>query len=58
MGFIFSVYMVDSIDRLLCVESSLHLWDEAELIVGDFSDVFASTLLSIFVLMFTSEIGL
>ena len=35
------VYMVDYIDRFSCVEPSLHLWDEADLIlVNDGSDVF------------------
>ena len=29
------VYMVDNIDRFSCVESSLHLWDEADLIMVD-----------------------
>ena len=34
------VYMVDYIDRFLYVEPSLHLWDEANMImVDDDSDV-------------------
>ena len=42
MVFMFQlVYMVDNIDRFSYVESSLHLWDEADLIkVDDGSDVF------------------
>ena len=42
MVFIFQfVYMVDYFDRFSYVEPSLHLWDEADLImVDDGSDVF------------------
>ena len=42
MVFIFQlVYMVDYVDIFLYVEPSLHLWDEADLVmVDDGSDVF------------------
>ena len=44
------VYMVDYIDRFLCVEPSLHLWDEAYLImVGDFSGVFLDLVCQYFI---------
>ncbi|ERE89116.1 hypothetical protein H671_1g2571 [Cricetulus griseus] len=57
------VYMVDYIDGFLYVETSLHPWDEAYLIiVDDFSDVFLDSipniLLSIFASMFMRDIGL
>ena len=55
--------MVDYIDRFLCVEPFLHLWDKVCLIiVDDFTDVFldsvCSVLLSSFVSMFIRYIGL
>ena len=57
------IYMMDYIDIFLCVEQSMNLWDEADLImVDDFFDVFLNLLqiilLSIFASMFMSEIGL
>ena len=57
------VYMMDFIDRFSLVEPSLHLWDEAYLImVDDVSDEFLDSvcqyLLSIFVSVFMREIGL
>ena len=64
MGFIFQfVYMVGYIDRFSYVEPSLHLWDEAILImVDDGSDVFLDSicqyLFNIFASMFMSESGL
>ena len=43
------VYMVDYTDRFLYVEPSLHLWDEANLIMmDDFSDVFLDAVLIAF----------
>ena len=60
MVFIFQfVYMMDYIDRLLYVEPSLHLWDEADLIMVDNgSDMFlylVCILLSIFASMFMRD---
>ena len=44
------VYMVDYIDRFSYVEPSLHLWDEANLImVDDFSDVFLDSVCEYFI---------
>ena len=43
------VYMVDNIDRFSYIKSSLHLWDEANLIMGDdSSDMFLDSIDSIF----------
>ena len=51
MVFIFQfVYKVDYIDRFLYVEPSLHLWDEADLImVDDGSDVFLGLICQYFI---------
>ena len=51
MVFIFLfVYMVDYIDRFSYVEPSLHLWDEADLImVNDGSDVFLDSIHQYFI---------
>ena len=38
--FLSVIYKVDFIDRFSYVEPSLHLWDEANLIMMDFFDVF------------------
>ena len=44
------VYMVDYIDRFSYVEPSLHLWDEADLIMeDDFSDVFLGSVSPFFI---------
>ena len=64
MVFVFgSVYVVDYIYRLVCVESALHPWDEAYLTVMDkflmcCCNQFASILLNIFASMFIIDIGL
>ena len=45
-----SVYMVDYIDGFSYVELSLHLWDEAYLImVDDFSDMFLDSICQYFI---------
>ena len=51
MVFIFQfVYMLDFIDRFLYVELSLHLWNEADLIiVDDGSDVFLDLICQYFI---------
>ena len=50
MGFFQFVYIVDYIDRFLYVESSLHLWNVADLIrVDDFSDVFLDSVCQNFI---------
>ena len=51
MVFIFQfVYVVDSVDRFLYVEPSLHIWDEADLIVvDDGSDVFLDSICQYFI---------
>jgi hypothetical protein len=42
------VYVVDYIDEFLCIEPSLHPWDEAYLIVmDDIFDVFLDSVVSI-----------
>ena len=50
-GFYFSVfYMVDCVDRFSYVETSLHLWDEANLItVDDVSNVFLDSICQYFI---------
>jgi hypothetical protein len=57
------VYIVDYIDEFLYIETSLHPWDEAYLVMMDdhfdvFLDWFARILLSIFAWIFIREIGL
>ena len=57
------VYMVDYVNRFAYVETAMHLWDEAYLIImGNFSNVIlnsvANILLRIFASIFMSEIGL
>ena len=57
------IYMLDYIDGFLYDEATLHLWDEANLImVDDFLMCswirFGSILLSIFASMFMAEIDL
>ena len=51
MVFIFQlVYIVDYIDKFSYVEPSLHLWDEANLImVDDGSDVFLDMICKYFI---------
>jgi hypothetical protein len=56
------VYIVDYINGFLCIELSLHPWDEAYLIVmNDHFDVFLDSVsknFSIFALIFIRETGL
>jgi hypothetical protein len=52
-------YVVDYIDGFSYIEPSLHLWDEAYLImVNDCFDMFLRILFSIFISIFIKEIGL
>ena len=55
--------MVDYVDGFLYIETSLHPWDEAYLVMMDvcfdvFLDSVARIILSIFALIFIREIGL
>ena len=57
------VYIVDHIDGFSCIETTLHPWDEAYLIMLNdgfdmFLDSVARILLSIFASIFIREIGL
>jgi hypothetical protein len=58
MGFVFQfVYMMDYIDGFTYVESSLHLWDEAYLImVGDIFDMFLDSVCRCFIEYFSVEV--
>ena len=50
MFFFQFVYMVDYIDRFLYAKLSLHLWDEAYLVMlDDFSDVFLDSFCQYFI---------
>jgi hypothetical protein len=53
------VYIVDYVNGLLYIEPTLHLWNEAYLMVLMYSWIqFATILLSIFASIFVCKIGL